>query len=451
MTSSPQGFLSATEAMEDGRSRAFLDLLATRGKVTRPAAPTMAAAAPSAAPLAAVAADSTDYTAPSSADDMAGLARSLQSTLISYSTTQDALYIVVVDPAGRFSGARVKAGREKLRRMITLTQDASERLSIAPAGKSPPEDGIWQRLYVILTEPIVAFLPRKRGALLTIIPHGLLFRLPFCALRDRNGHYLVERYATYYVPVAAVLRFTEQNERRARERQSRFLLVSYGGPAALARCPDSRGSPTDAPAPLAGAKAEVEAIHSLLKSQTGMLLENQQASVSAVARAMQHSTMIHVASHGAFDESHPFASFLLLAPDRHSSSAAFRRGHLTAAEIFDLRIPADLVVLSACQTSAGKIAGDGVLGMTRAFFVAGAASVIATQWAVADKPSDWLMTRFYRNILQGMTKADALRSAQLSLIADLRSGRLTIKTPLGQLPIPENPRFWAGFVLEGNP
>jgi CHAT domain-containing protein len=166
---------------------------------------------------------------------------------------------------------------------------------------------------------------------------------------------------------------------------------------------------------------------------------------------MQHSTMIHVPSYGEFDESHPFASFLPLASDRHSSSAPFPRGHLTAAEIFDHRIPADLVALSACQISAGNITGDGVLGMTRAFFVAGAASVIAAQWAVADKPSDWLMTRFYRNMQRGMSKEDALRPVQLSLIADLRSGRLTIKTPLGPLPIPESPRFWAAFVLERNP
>jgi tetratricopeptide (TPR) repeat protein len=156
----------------------------------------------------AVAADSTDYTAPSSADDMAGLAHNLQSTLISYWTTQDALYIVVVDPAGRFSGARVKAGRERLRRLTALTQDASERHSFAPSEERSPDNDIWQKLYAILIEPIAAFLPQKRGALLTIIPHGPLFPLPFCALRDRNGHCLVERHATYYLPAAAVLRFT---------------------------------------------------------------------------------------------------------------------------------------------------------------------------------------------------------------------------------------------------
>jgi CHAT domain-containing protein len=220
----------AQAAGGDSRSRAFLDLLATRENPANPAAATTAASAPSVNPLAAIAADSADYTAPFSADDMASFARRLQSTLISYWTTQDALYIIVVDQAGKFAGVRVKVGREKLRRMVARTLNASEQLGFAPTEKTAPGTDSWQKLYNILIEPIAAFLPRKRGSLLAIIPHGPLFRLPFCALQDRNGHYLLERYATYYLPAAAVLQFTEQNEKKALQRQEHFLLVSYGGP-----------------------------------------------------------------------------------------------------------------------------------------------------------------------------------------------------------------------------
>lgn len=445
-------YRSAAEAMEAGRSRAFLDLLATREDARKPKVRRIAANTAPGVRLATLSADSTNYAAPLSAHDMAGFARNLHSTILSYWTTRDALYIVVVSPSGRFAGVRVKVGQEQLRRMIALTPGKSGSIGFAAASTgSPSATDVWRRLYDLLIKPVEAYLPPQRGALLTIIPHGSLFRLPFCALRDRQNHYLVDRYATVYVPAAEVLRFTQESEERARRRESQFLLVSYPGSAGIAGRSFSRGATGNGPPSLAWANDEVEAIHSLLRSQRSRVMKNVQASVSAVTAAMQHSTMIHIASHGEFDDHNPLASFLLLAPDRRGSSTAFRQGRLTAAEILRLHIAAKLVVLSACQTSVGKITGDGVLGLTRAFFAAGAASVVATQWAVADKPSDWLMTRFYQNILHGMTEAQALRSAQLSLIADLRKGRITVDTPLGCLRIPEAPRFWAGYVLEGNP
>lgn len=441
-------FRSAAEAMEDGRSRAFLDLLATRESGTGRKTTTTANLQAAGAPLASVAVDSTRHTTSFSAADMAAAARRLHSTFISYWTTQDALYILVVSPAGKFNGVQVNVSLARLRSLIARIPGSSPQLGFALASGPLHGYDVWQSLYNLLIRPIVAFLPRRRGSLLTIIPHGPLFRLPFCALQDPHGHYLVEQYATHYVPAAAVLQFTRQSERNALARAKQFLLVSYSAPADMAT---GERPALDAPSALLWANDEVGAIHSLLKSRNSLLLENRRASVRAVSAAMERSTMIHVASHAEFNEAHPLASYLQLAPAPAGTSAAVRQGRLTAAEILDLHISANLVVLSACQTSAGRISGDGVLGMTRAFFAAGTASVIATQWAIADKPSDMLMTRFYRNLLSGMTKAEALRSAKLSLIEALRQGHVAIRTPLGNLRLPETPRFWAGFVLEGNP
>jgi len=110
------------------------------------------------------------------------------------------------------------------------------------------------------------------------------------------------------------------------------------------------------------------------------------------------------------------------------------------------------VVLSACRTALGRVTGDGVLGMTRAFFFAGASAVVATLWDVADEPAARLMRSFYAAWRRPVDKAAALRTAQLGLLRELRAGRLTVATTDGRrVALPEDPMLWAGFVLVGAP
>ena len=106
---------------------------------------------------------------------------------------------------------------------------------------------------------------------------------------------------------------------------------------------------------------------------------------------------------------------------------------------------------SRCAASVGMVRGDGIAGLARAFFYAGAASVVVSVWDVADAPTSRLLPEFYRAWLNGADKARALRAAQLQLIRDLRAGRVKTPTALGQITIPEAPAFWAGFVLLGEP
>ena len=124
---------------------------------------------------------------------------------------------------------------------------------------------------------------------------------------------------------------------------------------------------------------------------------------------------------------------------------------LTAQDVYGLNLAADLVVLSACRSASGTVAGDGVATFARAFLYAGAASLIASVWDVADEPSNRLMPDFYQAWLGGATKAAALRQAQLRLLADLRRGRVRVATPIGPVVVPEHPVFWAGFALFGEP
>ena len=155
------------------------------------------------------------------------------------------------------------------------------------------------------------------------------------------------------------------------------------------------------------------------------------------AMNMPMAKIIHLATHGIVDSSDPLRSFVALG---RTASQPNHSGRLTAQEVYTLDLHADLVVLSACRTGLGRISGDGVAGLARAFLYAGAASVISTMWDVADQPTAQLFESFYRS-LSTTGKAEALREAQLHLLRALRNGRVQVNTPFGKLALPEDPSF----------
>jgi len=140
---------------------------------------------------------------------------------------------------------------------------------------------------------------------------------------------------------------------------------------------------------------------------------------------------IHFAVHGFLDAERPQLSALVLAP------APGERGYLTVREIFNLRLRADLIVLSACETGVGKqVEGEGILGLARAFLFAGAKSVVVSLWNVSDRGAVELMPRFYRELGPQTSKARALQQAKRAIVAQ---GKWA------------NPYFWAPFILVGDP
>ena len=108
-------------------------------------------------------------------------------------------------------------------------------------------------------------------------------------------------------------------------------------------------------------------------------------------------------------------------------------------------------MLSAGRSGGGVITGDRIASLARAFFYAGTPSVIVSVWDVADQPTSRLLPAFYRHWLKGADKATALREAQLSLICNPRAGQLKVTLPVGTIVLPEDPAFWAAFVLLGEP
>jgi len=436
-------FREALEASELGRSRAFLDLLASRElKRPQPDRPE-----PS---LKTNALRSDASASAPTVDDLTAIAVRLRSTLLAYWVGLNKVYVWVLTPDGQVRGASVPMSRAKLDELIKSIAPFTQPRAPSPTGMiatrgeqhiavSERSHRPWRALYDLLIAPVERELPRANGSRLTIVPYGPLLGVPFAALRDARGRYLIERYTIHSVPAGAVLQYTA-GKVRDDSRAGAVLLV--GDPARLPRIPGEPPLPR-----LAGARDEVQAIAHLLPASRTTMLTGSAATELRVVSALSGKTVVHLATHGIIRDGNPLSSFLALgaAGDRSAD------GQLTIDQIYGLDLDAGLVVLSACRSGGGVITGDGIAGLARAFFYAGTTSVIVSVWDVADQPTNRLLPAFYRHWLNGADKASALRAAQLSLIRSLRAGQIKVRLSAGTFVLPEDPAFWATFVLLGEP
>src|SRR5512145_1639450 len=180
---------------------------------------------------------------------------------------------------------------------------------------------------------------------------------------------------------------------------------------------------------------EAETIMSVTPRNDGLAALDFRANrATATGNELSDYRIVHFATHGLLNSEHPELSGLVLSlvDEQGQPQDGFLRMH----EIFNLRLPAELVVLSACQTGLGKkLDGEGLVGLTRGFMYAGAARVVASLWEVNDVATAELMKRFYRRMLQdGMRPAAALRAAQIEMW----------KKPQWQSPF-----YWGAFVIQG--
>jgi CHAT domain-containing protein len=154
----------------------------------------------------------------------------------------------------------------------------------------------------------------------------------------------------------------------------------------------------------------------------------------ATSADLSRYRILHFATHGLLNSEHPELSGLVLS--LVDTTGKPQDGFLRLHDIYDLKLNADLVVLSACQTGLGKqVRGEGLVGLTRGFMYAGAPRVVASLWQVNDVATAELMKHFYHGLLkEGLRPAAALRSAQLELMKQKRWA---------------SPYYWAPFVLQG--
>jgi CHAT domain-containing protein len=274
-------------------------------------------------------------------------------------------------------------------------------------------------------------------------------------LQDPSGHGpLLERHEVVFLPSASILA-TLRREEGGREPAPHAVAVladpvfDAGDPRVEAR---SRASPagtelvaTAIPVRDAGlqgglvrlfhSREEAAAILSVAPADSLSALDFDASRETVLGGVLGQYRIVHLATHGLLNPRHPELSGLVFSTvDRQGRP---RRGFVAANEIYNLRLSADLVVLSACQTALGKeVRGEGLLSLTRGFMYAGAKRVVASTWEVADRATAELMRRFYAHLLKdGLNPAQALRAAQLELRREPRWSAAY---------------YWAGFTLQGD-
>ena len=360
---------------------------------------------------------------------------------------------------------------ERVRNGLRARFDVPTARALRSAKMEQLEAAEW--LYETFVKPVEATL--RQGRHVVVVPDGALHYVPFEMLVTGRAadwsprqplaglDYFGEAFTFSYVPSATVLRNVRDAEaRRTADREPQDRLIAFGDPDFEALDPgDGPGdgersglSVTRGYAETRGlglgripaTGREVRFIHRLFGGDApddddAAILDAPAARSylrheASERRALQESgdyRYVHFATHGLLDDRNPLYSGIALSP---TAAARDAEGDwlLQAYEIFGMDLRASLVTLSACQTGLGKLErGEGVVGLTRAFFYAGAPSVVVSLWSVADEPTAEFMELFYGRLRAGTPKGEALAQAR----------RETMRRH-------PDPYYWAPFILQGD-
>jgi len=291
-----------------------------------------------------------------------------------------------------------------------------------------------RRLHEVLLAPISGLEQRAR---ITVIPDGALHLLPFDALVAPSGKYVVESHLIDYSPAATVTWILRRLPAKSAGRL-RFLGVGDALHHTLSLqksiLPGDQGATLQF-ARLFGSRSEILAISRVLGStaQTVIRLGSDASEASVKAFPLADFDVLHFAVHGTSEPMFPARSALLLGTDADETEDGF----LQAWEISRLRLNADLVVLSACDTGVGRLLEqEGISNLVRSFLLAGARTVVASMWKAEDRSTATLMTSFYSYLAKGIDKGSALRQAKLDFLQKYRAKA--------------SPIHWAGPIMVGD-
>jgi CHAT domain-containing protein/tetratricopeptide (TPR) repeat protein len=299
-------------------------------------------------------------------------------------------------------------------------------------------------------------LPALRSARrLLISPDGPLWEVPFAALvlnAEQRPLYLgAEKPISYTQSFSLYAQSRSDPPRLVRREKLRVLVV---GDPVFDRRPRRLASGLPSPVLTRGERGflfrdgspparlpatRVEALR-IAHLYDGEPLLGERATEAAVRPRLGKADVIHVATHGLLHPVHAMSSGLLLAAPEKTPPVGKtdNDGILQAWEVYSqLKLRAELVVLSACETGRGEsVRGEGIVGLTRALQSAGARAIVASQWAVADQSTAALMVAFHRKLRMGLARDEALRQAMAVVRADPRTS---------------HPYYWAPFFLTGDP
>jgi CHAT domain-containing protein len=412
-----QQYDQALLVAEQGRARALVDLLAAKFDRSTADPPSLA--------------------------QIQQIAQEHNATLVQYSLVPDKdLFIWVIHPDGKIDFHKTELSQSKTP-LAALVTDSRAALGVRGYGRADievamtPEAAQQQKekrtrnlrqLHQLLIEPIATLLPTDQNQRVIFIPQNELFLVPFPALLDAKGEALIEQHTILTAPSIQVLDLTWQKRKKVKGQESAARGALIVGNPKMPRIVTRVGDDPVQLSDLPGAKQEAIEIAKLFNTQA---ITGAQATEPAIAQQMPTARFIHLATHGLLSDFKGLGvpGAIALAP---VGNGQLNDGLLTADKILDMKLNAELVVLSACDTGRGKITGDGVIGLSRSLISAGVPSIIVSLWKVPDESTRFLMTQFYQNLQKMPDKAQALRQAMLKT-------KQTYPEPLN----------WSAFTLIG--
>jgi CHAT domain-containing protein len=329
---------------------------------------------------------------------------------------------------------------------LAVTRDSVHRYSLPPRDLLEKEAGQYRSTLMKektdivlgqhLFDELLGGIPEfKNNNELIVVPDGKLHLLPFAALVSA-GKYILSSHQVTVTPSGTVLTMLRHRSEQLVRDDLPYVGVaawtSNTPPATLlARVRRAVSGPERRElVALPESQHEVETIATDLPKPSTILLGDRATETNFKHLPLGQYNVIHLALHGYIDPEIPDRSALVFAPE----NPAWDDGLLQVREIRGLRLNADLVTLSACDTGVGPVGEEGVENIVNAFIEAGAQSVVSTLWELQDHSTAKLMANFYAHIGRHEGKAEALRQAQLAM---LNSGA--------------SPYYWAGFELDGDP
>ena len=308
----------------------------------------------------------------------------------------------------------------------------------------------------VLLLPVVEKIQNKR---LLVVGSGVLQYLPFSVLKNKT-RYLIETNEVINLPSASTLPLLRKSKSSETGKRNEVAILAdpifsitdsrlseaakqNSGSDVLKAPAKTQSDDKSIPSALRSdfsrlrfSRIEAESISSLAKTDQKHVALDFAANLDSVnSEAVRRSNIVHFATHGVVNSQLPeLSSIVLSLIDENGKN---RDGFLRLSDIYNMKLSANLVVMSACETALGKdINGEGIVGLTRGFMFAGAQSIVASLWKVDDRATADLMAEFYRKMLKdGMSPASSLRASQIAMI---RSKSLS------------NPYYWAAFTIQGD-
>ena len=350
-----------------------------------------------------------------SEEDLARLVKAPDSAIIEFQSGQNELLEFVITAGKDPSSPNISVHR------IPLSRADASRRAESYRGMLEARDPAYRvesrSLFNLLLGPAARELKGKTN--IRLIPDGPLWGLPFQALTDSAGHYWIETASISWAHSITFLR--DQAGSSLKRPPARQLLV-LADPARreMARIPVLA--------------EQARRVAGLYGAGNSVVLMGADANESSFKREAPGARILHIAAHGVVDSVNGLHSRLLLAPSSGAAGAT-EDGWLEAWELMQMRLSADLVVLSACETGRGRAAeGEGLLGLTWALFVSGAKAAVVSQWRVESESTSDLMVAFHQRLRRGERGDAALRGAVLALMKN---------------PAYRHPMYWAPFIYSG--